>query len=283
MREGLASLAPDRRAAHASAVLASRRDDGGFSGRMGKSDPYYTGFAVRALHALDRISEEVAAGAAGFALRCEPGNVVEALSVAGALLLLDAPHPDPGGLLARLEEFRAADGGYAKSVAGARGDTYLSFLATLCYDVFGLRPPGAERLAQFLSKRSTPDGGFSRSGAVDRGGTNPTAAAVALLIMEGKPDPGRLKPAAQFLVAAQHASGGWTAGARAPLPDLLSTYTALVSLDALGALEAAARSAALAFARACEGPAGGFSALPGDSEVDVEYTYYGLGVLALTG
>jgi len=283
MREGLAPMKPARRAAHTSAVLGFQREDGGFSGRRGSSDLYYTGFAVRALHALDRLPAELAAGVTDFVRSCEPASVVDALSLSGTLFLLDAPAPEHDRLLAGLELFRTTDGGYAKGTGRPGGDTYLTFLAALCYDLFGRRPPGAERLDEFLARRSAPDGGFNRTGAVDRSGTNPTAAGIALLLLGGASDAGRLEMAARFLVGSRHASGGWTAGARAPHPDLLSTYTALVSLSSLGALEAATASAARAFAEACERASGGFSALPGEADVDVEYTCYGLGVAALTG
>jgi geranylgeranyl transferase type-2 subunit beta len=281
MRAGLAGIDAARREAHASAVLGFRREDGGFSGRRGGSDLYYTGFAVRALHALDRLDAEVAAAAAGFAAGAEPSGVVEVFSAAGALLLLDAP-ADADGLLARLEEFRAADGGYAKSAGRGAGDIYLTFLAALCRDLFGRPVPGAEKLGEFLAARAAPDGGFGRAGAAARSGTNPTAAGIVLLGLCGSDDAGRLESAARFLAGSVHESGGWAAGARAPGPDLLSTYTALTALGELGALDAAVRSRAAAFAASCERPGGGFSAGPWDPDADAEYTYYGLGVLALT-
>ena len=46
---GIAALSEDFRASQAKYALAAQRDDGGFAGREGGSDLYYTGFALRSL------------------------------------------------------------------------------------------------------------------------------------------------------------------------------------------------------------------------------------------
>ena len=55
------------------------------------------------------------------------------------------------------------------------------------------------------------------------------------------------------------------------------------SLEGMKALDAGTWSGARAFAMSCERPSGGFSAGPWDPDIDVEYTYYGLGIIALAG
>jgi geranylgeranyl transferase type-2 subunit beta len=57
---GIAELANDRRQRHARYLLAAQRDDGGFAGREGSSDLYYTGFALRGLAILGELHGEVA-------------------------------------------------------------------------------------------------------------------------------------------------------------------------------------------------------------------------------
>ncbi|MFW6158815.1 MAG: prenyltransferase/squalene oxidase repeat-containing protein, partial [Planctomycetota bacterium] len=66
-----------------------------------------------------------------------------------------------------------------------------------------------------------------------------------------------------------------------PEPDLLSTFTALVTLSVLDSLEQINLPAVGRFVRAMATPDGGFRACRSDPETDVEYTYYGLGTAAV--
>ena len=79
----------------------------------------------------------------------------------------------------------------------------------------------------------------------------------------------------------QNAEGGLRANTRIPVADLLSTFTALVSLADLDALSAVDLAAARHYAEILEQPAGGFRGGAWDDAADVEYTFYGLGTLAL--
>ncbi|MGI9518238.1 MAG: prenyltransferase/squalene oxidase repeat-containing protein, partial [Pirellulaceae bacterium] len=56
---GISHLPQDVRERHAQYLKAAQCDDGGFGGRMGDSDLYYTSFALRALAILDQLGEEV--------------------------------------------------------------------------------------------------------------------------------------------------------------------------------------------------------------------------------
>jgi len=64
-------------------------------------------------------------------------------------------------------------------------------------------------------------------------------------------------------------------------PDLLSTFTALVTLFALDGLKRIDLKGVVTFASSLAVAAGGFRATPLDPAPDLEYTYYGLGALAL--
>src|SRR5262245_52550386 len=63
---GIAELPEALRARHATYLLAVQRDDGGFAGREGSSDLYYTGFALRSLAILGKLYGPVAERAAAF-------------------------------------------------------------------------------------------------------------------------------------------------------------------------------------------------------------------------
>ncbi len=77
--------------------------------------------------------------------------------------------------------------------------------------------------------------------------------------------------------------GGFRANTRIPIADVLSTFTSLVSLHSLGGLahEDLSLRAVKTFVTSLAQPGGGFLAAAWDEVVDVEYTFYGLGSLAM--
>jgi geranylgeranyl transferase type-2 subunit beta len=75
--------------------------------------------------------------------------------------------------------------------------------------------------------------------------------------------------------------GGLRANARAPLADLLSTFTGTWTLSQLNALEQLDTPALKSYVQNLELTTGGFHGGLWDDRTDVEYTFYGLGVLAL--
>jgi len=90
--------------------------------------------------------------------------------------------------------------------------------------------------------------------------------------LEGEPDPAL----SQWLLARCHTDGGFFAAPRAPMPDLLSTATALHALAALHADVAGIREACLDFVDSLWTSIGGFHGTWADDTLDCEYTYYGL-------
>jgi geranylgeranyl transferase type-2 subunit beta len=66
-----------------------------------------------------------------------------------------------------------------------------------------------------------------------------------------------------------------------PLPDLLSTFTACVTLWDLGFLEETDTSGAFQYGLSMARSDGGFAGFELDPAEDVEYTFYGLGLLSL--
>ena len=67
---GLARIEPTLLRRQASYLLACQNADGGFSGREGESDLYYTAFALRGLSVLDALTPEVCDRAATFLRGC---------------------------------------------------------------------------------------------------------------------------------------------------------------------------------------------------------------------
>ena len=142
------------------------------------------------------------------------------------------------------------------------------------------RPEDVERL---IHSRRREDGGFVEIAPMRRSGTNPTAAAVGVLqlIRASAFNPADLSGVVDFLAAMPSLEGGLRANGRAPLADLLSTFTGSWTLHQLGGLDRIDNQEALRYAHSLELPGGGFRGGLWDEQTDVEYTFYGLGALAL--
>ncbi len=290
---GVACL-PDGRVAAARGFLAScQRSDGGFAGREGESDLYYTAFALRGLAITGALQLDVCERAAVFVRQQAgmPVNIIDFVSLLYAVRLIQAAGgPDMWGeqqtdladaVAAALEAHRSPDGGYAKKAGAAMGSTYHTFLAALVYGMIQRPLPEPDRIASFLKNRLRDDGGFVELPVMKRSGANPTAAAVALAGMLDAAA-SLTRGAADALAALQSpVEGGFHANRSAPAADLLSTFTALLTLEELGAMDRANRDAARRFVESLATPSGGFRAGAWDDQPDVEYTFYGLGSLAL--
>jgi geranylgeranyl transferase type-2 subunit beta len=299
--DGLARLPKDFRSHHADYLIARQNPDGGFSGRQGGSDLYYTGFALRSLTALNALTAEICQRTAGFLRQSlsKQTSVVDFFSFLYSCLLVqtsgnvdvlaDSATDWPERVAAMLETFRTPDGGYAKTPGGASsGSTYHTFLVGLTYQLLQRQMPRPAEIIRFVHSRQREDGGFVEVAPMRKSGTNPTAAAVGLLqlLNGGKtespgPVPQTLEQVTDFLAAMPSDEGGFRANSRAPLADLLSTFTGVWTLLQLGAFDRLPRQNALHYVQALELPTGGFRGGHWDDATDVEYTFYGLGALAI--
>jgi len=254
------------------------RPDGGFAGRAGPSDLYYTVFAMHGLAALSADLLEaaprryLAAFGDGAAL-----DFVHLACLARCWSLLPPPGA-PGDLrravLRRIEAHRAADGGYHTAPGAAAGSPYAGFLALGAYQDFEADPPDREALAESVRAIRAEDGGYTHEPSARFTSTPVTAAAVCTLHELGEAVDRR---AADWLLARGHPEGGFLAATAAPVPDLLSTATALHALAAAGvALEAGPRRKCIEFVRGLCSADGGFRGSPADDQADCEYTFYAL-------
>ncbi len=269
--------------------------DGGFRGRSPDSDLYYTAFGLdclaalklplpkaaarRFLEAMDQKQEPHGLGKApstpGSASAGEGLNFVELASAIRCWTALGGP--SAGGrrreLLARLESYRAADGGYRHTEGGgARGTVYGGFLAFLAYGEVGKNLPAPEKLLASLRSLRAPDGGYANADRI-AGGTTPATAAALLLQLELAG--GVEAETVRALQACERPGGGYVASAETPGPDLLSTATALYALRRAGCPPASpARHAG--FVESLWSDDGGFRGHPADPAADCEYTFYAL-------
>lgn len=293
LARGLERLPESWRDAHAAYLLAAQRPDGGFPGREGSSDLYYTSFALRGLSVLGRLDEAPAARAADFLRTRLSGQVpiVDFLSLIYAAAILHvaagldvfaaAPADWRQHLAGALEQLRRPDGGYAKTPEGQSSSLYHSFLLVLAQQLLELPTPEPERLLAFVRSRQREDGGFVEMEPMRRSGTNPTAAGIGLLAVGGGLDVPIRTATTEFLLDMQSDEGGWRANSRVPIADLLSTFTALITLDDLQALDQADLAAVRRYVDLLQLPSGGFHGAVWDGGCDVEYTFYGIGASAL--
>lgn len=290
---GAAQLPRETQKLHADYVLAKQNDDGGWGGREGGSDIYYTSFALRSLAILGLLDGQVAEKSAAF-LRSRLNaheTIVDLLSLVYSVKLIDAAcgldafsdlNDQWSHRLAELlDKLKCEDGGYSKSLESRTGSTYQTFLVLLCLELIEHAVPDPDKTKEFLLRQRQEDGGFLEIRVGKRSGANPTAAALGALRILDQLDSETSLNAADFLIDLQTDEGGWQANTRIPLPDLLSTFTACVSLADLEELHEISLSSAEKYAKSMERRAGGFGGFQFDDADDVEYTFYGLGTLAL--
>ena len=290
---GISLLPEETRTRHAEYLLAAQLHDGGFGGRMGGSDLYYTAFAVRGLSILGQLYGEPAAKSAEFLSRqlATHQTIVDFFSLFYAANLLrisanidvfaesDPRWPDQ--IAEFLETLRRDDGGYAKGTGGHAGSTYNTFLVMLVLELIERPVPHPEQIIKFLGSQMAQDGGWREIRASKRAGTNPTAAAVAILRMLDKLDDETKELTIDFLFQMQTDEGGLRANTRIPIADLLSSFTGGLTLQDLGGFDEIEVDSYARFVNSLQLQSGGFQAAAWDESTDVEYTFYGLGCLAL--
>lgn len=250
--------------------------DGGFSNRAGASDLYYTVFGLEALLALrvDLPVESATAYLRGFGAG-EDLDLVHLSCLAGCWAMMPASALAPAtrdAILPRVESYRTQDGGYHASRDAAHGTAYHAFLAMAAYQDLGAMPPSPDRIGASLAALQSGDGAFANDRGRPRGSTPATAAAVTLIRHLDIP----ASPALADWLLARCYEGGFFASPDAPVPDLLSTATALHALSSLHAPIDGIREACLDFVDSLWTRQGAFYGTWADDVPDCEYTFYGL-------
>jgi prenyltransferase beta subunit len=256
-------------------IFRQQNADGGFNDRSGDSDLNYTVFALDALIALQ--ADLPAASAVGFVQRFGSGeglDFVHLCCLARAWAALrTGPTEDRAALIRRIETFRTPDGGYNVIPQSKSGTAYAAFLALGACQDLGFALPEPLKVVQSLKFLETDDGAWANDRSIKRGSTNATAAAITLLRHLQQPINSSV---ADWLIARAHPEGGFRASADAPIPDLLSTATALHALAGLQASFQGLREPCLDFIDTLWTNEGSFHGHWGDDFLDSEYTFYGL-------
>lgn len=251
--------------------------DGGFADRSGSSDLYYTVFGLEGLLAL-RVDLPITQ-VAGYLESFGDGRDLDFVHLAclarawAALPAARRASVPVDAILAKVETYKTPDGGYAGESGKDDGTLYGVFLALGTYQDLGREIPDAAGLLRCAAKLKADDGGYSNQADVPQGLTPSTAAAVTLFRTLSAPIPRELGP---WLLARHRPEGGFFATPLAPIPDLLSTATALHALVGMHANIEPIREACLDFIDTLWTADGGFHGHWADDVLDCEYTYYGL-------
>jgi prenyltransferase beta subunit len=257
-------------------ALSSLTDEGSGKDRDGRPDLYYTIFSLAALQAVDTplplqsVRRHLESFEDGRHLDfVHLGALARCWSVAGGASPALATE-----ILKRIESFRTPNGGYDGDPGSAHGTAYGGFVALGAYQDLGVEIPKPLKLVQSLKFLETPDGVWGNAPGLRAGSTNAAAAAITLLHQLNMPVNGS---SATWLLKQIHADGGFLAMPLAPIPDLLSTATALHALACLdAALPAPAKERCLDFLDSLWTAEGGFHGHWADDHLDIEYTFYGL-------
>jgi prenyltransferase beta subunit len=254
----------------------SFRPDGGFADRAGSSDLYYTVFGLEGMLALgEPIPEPTRAYLEGFGDGASLDFVhLTCLARAWGSVSRSGPPDEAAARIARrLETFRSADGGYAVTANATSGSAYACFLALGAFEELETAVADPVGVLQCLEHVRADDGGYANHPEAREGSTPATAAAVMVMRrFDRTPD----ETVTTWLLDRCHKDGGFFAAPRAPMPDLLSTATALHALAALHADIEPLRERCLDFVDTLWTSSGGFYGNWADPTLDCEYTYYGL-------
>ena len=287
LRLGAETLGERFKRAQVDFFLGLRRPDGGFPGRQGPSDLYYTDFAVRSLAFLDADPHTFRPTAEFLFTVGPPRNVVECFSLLNCRRLVEYAGPGGPALPPPPEEVaevlarQAAPGGGWAHPGGREVSAYNTFLGALCLEMLGADLPPADELERAILTLQRPSGGFAERPGEAHAQASATAAALGVFTTLDRLSPEFVGKALEFLWELQAPDGGFRAHPDAPASDLLSTFTACLSLVGLCDMAGTDMPRVGRYLRSLACEAGGFRACRGDDRPDVEYSYYGLACLTI--
>ncbi|MBM3734739.1 MAG: hypothetical protein FJW39_03055 [Acidobacteria bacterium] len=238
-------------------IRGQQHPSGGFCDRAGQADLYYTVFGIECLIALGKSPPDCTDYLRGFG---DGGGLDFVHQCCLARCWADLGGVAPEGLAERIHPGQQDTAYWLMLGYGARQDLN--------------RPlPPAETLLGRLELLRSDDGAYGNWPDMEQGQTSATAAAVTLQRQLGQAQDPAL---GEWLMQQWNPQGGFAAAPGVPVPDLLSTATALHALSGLQVPLNAIREPALDFVDSLWTNRGGFFGSWADDAIDCEYTYYAL-------
>ncbi len=263
-------------------VKNQQNPDGGFKGRSDSSDLYYTMFGIDCLNALDSkpnfslgdyVKSYESLSSLDFIHICSYIQLVSSLAKFNINPKDFENQNSKDFFQKKIECYRCLDGGYNVVKYSEIGSVYGCFLAVSAYEELNLLIPDKDGILQCLNRLKTKDGGFTNEFGLPDGITTATSAALILLNRLNQQIPAQ---SVDWLLNMLHLSGGFLAFPNAPIPDLLSTATALHCLREIGYDLSNLSGKCLDFLDTLWSNEGAFYGNWADDQTDVEYTFYGL-------
>jgi hypothetical protein len=256
-------------------VLSRIKEDGGFRGRADKTDLYYTIFGIQCLAVLGRASslDPVRDYVASFR-DANSLDFVHLSCLARCLAALgEGVKKDVAFTIAkRAGAFKTGDGGYSVKPGAAHGSTYACFLAILTTEALGVEIPGKKGVVSCVQGLRSRDGGYANEPNLPMGTTTATAAACLILTSLGE----KVDPSVGDWLLARLSGGGFLGTPDSPVPDLLSTATALHALSILKRSRTDIADVCVDYVESLWQDGGGFCGSRFDPIADCEYTFYAL-------
>ena len=240
--------------------------DGGFKGRTGASDLYYTVFGLEALLALQ--ADVPVENILNYLGKFENFNNLDLIHLACLVRCRADLSAEPfnkdtiDNILQLTEKYHAQ-----------QYSIYSCFFAVGLYQDLNVELPDPQAFLNRIEELRTTDGAYANDSAIKVGSTPATAAAITILSHLGSPVPAG---SVDWLLGRCHPEGGFAAIPTAPIPDLLSTAVALHALSEVGTDISNIKDKCLNFVNTLWSDKGGFHGIEGEWILDCEYTFYGL-------
>jgi len=265
-------------------INSQKNPDGGFKGRDGRSDLYYSLFGLECLEALGQpIDYSLLESFLLSYFEMEDLDYIHLVCLIRCLNRIpELPEKNHklDILFQRVSKSRTDDGGYKLSPEDTYTSIYASFLSYLAHNECGIPFPKENLLFENIELSASKDGAFADQPGLRNGTTTVTAAVTILFNQYDKLETSTLS---NWLMKQYTTHGGWKASPLAPIPDLLSTGTSLFALQALGIDLTDKKEQTFEFVETVWAENGGFCGHLFEEDPDTEYTFYGLLSLGILG
>ena len=286
IKNGIKGLTEDAVESLKEFILTQQSSDGGFLGRDNKSDIYYTVFGIQLFIAFDlKLKFDILQ----YLNKIEKEKELDFIHLTSLLRsyeLLNYTPLNRDNLLQSIEKYRTENGGYNHLGLGMeKGNVYAPFLLSLLNG----QTSSSEKQNQIIDSINSckkNDGSYGNDHNILSGSTTATSAAIVLLnptsgvncsASSSEKQAGFFDPISlQFLQSRAHKNGGFIAGDSAPIPDLLSTATAIFAISKCQNFQLSNSEKHREFISSLWNENGGFSGHIMDSVSDCEYTFYAM-------
>ena len=307
IKNGMKGLTEDAIESLKEFVLTQQSSDGGFLDRDNKSDIYYTVFGIQLSIAFDvKLKFDILK----YLNKIEKEKELDFIHLTSLLRsyeLLNYTPLNRDHLLQAIEKYRTKNGGYNHLRIGMeKGNVYAPFLLSL---INGQNSSSKKQkqIIDSINCCKKDDGSYGNDHEILSGSTTATSAAIALLNEFNHTSGGKCQlldsdfsrdkqvglfdpslfagrglieknnlKSFQLLESRACENGGFFAGDSAPIPDLLSTATAIFAISNSPNFQLSNIDKHREFVASLWNEDGGFSGHIMDSVSDCEYTFYAL-------